>query len=71
VSSEMAVRRSPVSVCVAFTVTPGSEPPLSSRTLPLICAVETDWAAAGPANATRNRAVRSCRMGDLLCDGGR
>jgi hypothetical protein len=29
----------PVSVCVTVTVTPGSTPPLSSRTVPSSCAV--------------------------------
>jgi hypothetical protein len=39
VSSDTTVRVNPVSVCVTVTVTPGRTAPLSSRTVPLSCAV--------------------------------
>ena len=44
-------RATPVSVCVAETVTPGSTAPLSSVTLPASSAVA--WAEATPLTSTR------------------
>jgi len=61
VPSVTDVRVKPVSVWVTETVTPGRTAPLSSRTVPLSCAVA--WAEAGPAvsrriNAPSDRCVR-------------
>src|SRR5580765_6425369 len=60
----------PVSVCVAVTVTPGRTPPLSSRTVPLSCAVACAHAAAlvrqrmraAPMEFLMKRVMQSSRM---------
>ena len=54
--SVTVVRTRPVLVCVTVTVTPGSTPPLSSRTVPPSCAVAC--AQAAPAVSRRINAPR-------------
>src|SRR5687767_3363807 len=70
----MTVRRKPVSVWIAVTSAPGSTPPLSSRTVPLICAVDPTWAetialVSRTTSSPSNNARRARDIPHLLANG--
>ena len=58
-SPVIAFRAMPVSVCVTVTSTPGSAPPLESRTNPVIWAPPTAWARATAGVATNIAPIHS------------
>src|SRR5688572_7297078 len=63
--SVTTLRAKPVSVCVTVTVTPGRTAPLSSRTVPLICAVACAQAVP-PASMRINAAAKPLRKNSFI-----